>query len=105
MHLFRVFIVFCYFWVFSENLSKTWVKNWVATTHINNVAILLGKTPPLQVLGHELGNSLHATLVGSMHKQSHARVTSTHIPDPLLRHHYIQQTLLSLREGLVQEQK
>jgi hypothetical protein len=105
MHLFRVFIVFCYFWVFSENLSKTWVKNWVATTHINNVAILLGKTPPLQVLGHELGNSPHATLVVLMYKQSHARVASIHIPGPFLRHHYIPQTLLSLMEGPAQEQK
>ena len=29
--IFWVFIVFCYFCFFSENLSKTWVKNWVAT--------------------------------------------------------------------------
>jgi len=58
-------------------------------THTDNIAIILGQTPPLQVLGQELGNSLHSTLVVSMHKQSHACVTSTHILDPLLRHHYI----------------
>ena len=57
--------------------------------HTNNVAILLGKTPPVQVLGHELGNSTYMTLVILMHKRSHARVASTHIPDPFLRHHYI----------------
>jgi len=28
---FGVFIVFLLFLFFSENLSKTWVKNWVAT--------------------------------------------------------------------------
>jgi hypothetical protein len=40
------------------------------------------QTPLLQVLGNELGNSPHATLVVLMHKQSHACVVSTPILDP-----------------------
>jgi hypothetical protein len=71
--------------------------------YTNNVSILLRQTPPLQVLGYELGNSPHATLAVLMHKQSHIRVTSSHILDPFLRNHYIPKTLLSLMEGPTQE--
>jgi len=34
MHFLGVFVVFLLFLIFSKNLSKTWVKNWVATMGI-----------------------------------------------------------------------
>ena len=36
-HIFLLFIVFLYFLDFFENISKTWVKNWVATLIIRTL--------------------------------------------------------------------